>query len=417
MSSRRRQSLLRFLLWGLKAVPALLILIGVALWVWIPVQYLRAQGHAPPQSPATVIHPPATQDLQRQLDDLVKSREAIKDRLDAISLQASHVQWLLSIVLGVAGLLTLAQGLFAFFSAQNYVKQADEAVKKIEGLDAQVRSRYPMFSEIEEQRKTAFSRLAGLVRRLEVDENLYDVLDPVKRQEIFALENFAAIQFLTSADRQTGVIECLRLLGKFYQDKFKSEKRSLNTDFERAQYYFTLAVQKSNRTDISALNDLGSLMCTGNQGDKARELFEESLEVCPDQQRALFDLGTIFFDPTDARKLETALTYLKRAAQVKNWEKSPNEEMSSHVYYNLACAYSRLSGHQKDAQKNESLLGLAVKALEEAAKVAAPPQSIVEEDLKSGDLSELALSAGLSAEIQRIRESFQRGWTARASRS
>lgn len=417
MSSGHRGPLPLLVLWGLKAVPVLLILIGAALWVWAPMQHSRAQVRTPPESATTVTRPPAAQDLQRQLDDLVRSREAIKDRLDAISQQANHVQWLLSIVLGVAGLLTLAQGLFAFFSAQNYVKQADEAVKKIEALDAQVRGRYPMFSEIEEQRKTAFSRLAGLVRRLQFDENLYDVLDPVKRQEIFALENFAAIQFLTSADSQRGVIECLRLLGKFYQDKFKSEKRALHGDFERAQYYFSLAVQKSNRTDISALNDLGSLMYTGSQGDKARELFEESLEVCPDQQRALYDLGTIFFDPGDARKLEKALNYLKRAAQVKNWERSPHGEMSSHVHYNLACAYSRLSGHQHDARKKESLLGLAVKALEEAAKVAAPPQSIVEEDLKSGDLSELGHSVGLSAEIQKILESFQQGWTARASRS
>lgn len=403
----RRRFLPALLLWGLKAVPVLLILIGAALWIWAPLQYSRAKIHPPPA---------ATQELQRQLDELVKSREAIKDRLDAISQQATHVQWLLSIVLGVAGLFTLAQGLFAFFSAQNYVKQADEAVKKIEGLDAQVRSKYPMFSEIEEQRKTAFSWLAGHARRLKFDGNLYGALDSSKRQEIFALENFAAIQFLTSADSQTGVIECLRLLGRFYQDKFKNEKSAFRTDFERAQYYLTHAVQKSNRRDICALNDLASLMHWGDQDHAACELFEESLGVCPDQQRALYNLGTIFFDHTDVKKIEKARRYFEEAAQVKNWEKSPNGEMSSHVHYNLACTYSRLSGYETDAQKKENLLRLAVKALEKAAEEAAPPQPLVEEDLKSGDLSELGLNAAFSTEIDRIRESFEQGWAARTSR-
>jgi tetratricopeptide (TPR) repeat protein len=285
-------------------------------------------------------------------------------------------------VLGVAGLLTLAQGLFAFFSAQNYINQANEAVKKIEGLDAQVRSKYPMFSDIEEQRKTAFNTLAGHIRRLKVDENLYEVLDPVKRQEIFALENFAAIQFLTSADGQPGVIECLGRLGRFYQDKFKSEKMVLRTDFERAQYYFTKAVQKSNRTDISALNDLGSLLCTGKDTIAARALFEESLAVCPEQQRALYDLGNIFFDTGE---FEKALDYYKRAAETKNWEKSPDADM--------------------------------VTALKLVAEVAAPPRSIVDDDLDlaTGDLYELAQSSRFSPQVARIREAFKQGWSIRAS--
>lgn len=328
----RRRFLPASLVWGLKAAPIRLILIGAALWIWAPLHYSRARIQPAAQTPVLATQPPATPELQRQVDELTKSREAIKDRLDAISQQATHVQWRLSIVLGVAGLFTLAQGLFAFFSAQNYVKQADETVERINLLATEVRSKYPMFSEIEEQRKAAFSELESLARGLRVDENLYEKLRPLRQQKILALESFAAIQFLTSVDSPERVINCVRRLGRFYQDKFRSKKSGLHTDFDRALYYVTLAVQESNRTDISALNDLGSLMHMGGQVPEARELFEESLGVCADQQRALYDLGNTSFEEHD---FEGALRYFKRAAGAKNWERLPDRDMASYVHYNL----------------------------------------------------------------------------------
>jgi len=188
----------KWLLRGLMAVVVLLILFGAALWIWAGWQYL----HPPPnrtiavQTPTTRELPPFVSRLSIQVDELVKSREAIKERLDAISQQASQAQWLLSIVTGVAGLFILAQGLFAFFSAQNYMKQAADAVQSIKDLETEMRSKFPMFSDIEEQWKAAVSFLAGRVAKLKFTQNLYDKLIPVRRQEIFALENFIALQSL-----------------------------------------------------------------------------------------------------------------------------------------------------------------------------------------------------------------------------
>jgi len=85
----------------------------------------------------------------------------------------------------VAGLLTLAQGAFAFFSAQNYAKQADDAVrkikelgaaasadfgkqagaavKKIEALGADASARFPMLAGTERANERAFRRLAKIL--------------------------------------------------------------------------------------------------------------------------------------------------------------------------------------------------------------------------------------------------------------
>jgi tetratricopeptide (TPR) repeat protein len=435
----------KWLLWGLMAVVVLLILFGAALWIWAPLQYLHP---APPdritvvQAPTTKELPPFVSRLSIQVDELVRSREAIKERLDAISQQASQAQWLLSIVIGVAGLLILAQGLFAFFSAQNYMKQAADAVQSIKDLETEVRSKYPMFSNIDELWKAALSLLAGRAAKLKFTENLFSALIPVERQEIFALENFFAFQFLASADSQPRVIAGLRILGRFYKDKFKiecgrhrgsrsspEEMQFIRADFERAQYYFTRAVEKSNRADISVLNDLGMLLYTAieiengfeiglfNRGElesfkqDARERFKESLGVCADQQRAPYNLGNTFFDEQDFRE---ALRYFQSAAKAKNWERSPDREMSSYVNYNLACTYSRLSGNETDVGKRDDLFELALKALRESAEAAAPPRSTLDADLASGDLSELAQSSRFSPQLARIRESFERGWATQA---
>ena len=87
--------------------------------------------------------------------------------------------------------------------------------------------------------------------------------------------------------------------------------------------------------------------------------------------------------------------------------------MSSYLQYNLACTYSCLSVNEKDDRKDD-LLELALKALRESAKDAAPPPSILGPDLKSGDLSELAKSDRFSPQLARIRESFERGWATQA---
>jgi TPR repeat protein len=359
--------------------------------------------------------------LARQVEDLSQKREALKERLDAVSQQATQNQGLLSIVLLAAGLLTLVQGVLAFFGAQSYVKQADDAVQKIEtlakeerALAEEVRAKYPMFSRMEDALEAAFRRLADLSTRLNVDQNLYDQSDPFTRQEILSLEGFAAMQFLASAGRLPEVIRNLRLPGKFYADKYLSSKRTIEVDFERAFYYYSLERDKSNG-DIAALNDLGWLymeVAQPRNPDRAQDLMLESLRVNPDQQRALYNLGTITFDPQDVAKLTKAREYLERAVRTRNWEKSPNEEFASQVYYNLACTYSRLAEHSK---MKLDLLNLAATALNKAADKGGTRQEVLETDLTTGDLVALATSAVHTTQVLAIAAKFGRAWAARAS--
>jgi tetratricopeptide (TPR) repeat protein len=140
-------------------------------------------------------------------------------------------------------------------------------------------------------------RLSDLALGLDLnEENIYTGSEPFTRQEIFATESFSSIQFLTGENRNDDVTKHLRLLGRFYGGKVLSDKeKALPSDFERALYYFHLALKKSPRS-YAVLNDYGwlfSFVANPKQFELAKSYFRASLEANPAQHRALYNLGTI----------------------------------------------------------------------------------------------------------------------------
>jgi len=436
MASRRRPLIART---GLNAVPAILVAMGLLVVAAAVPQVVRAAkeltakgtGSEPASGGEEKKLQQRADDLGRQIDDLARKRDALKDKLDAISQQANQNQWLLSIVLAVAGLLTLAQGAFAFFSAQNYAKQADDAVrkikelgaaastdfgkqagaavKKIEVLGADASARFPLLAGTERANARAFQRLTEIKEQLDFFQNLYEKSDTIAQQEILSLESFAVTRFLGSDGRAHGVIGHLQLLGRFYADKYVSGGQMIEADFDRALYYYTL-VHKTSDRDISALNDLGWLhmvVAKSPELGTARKLFTESLAVNAKQQRALYNLGTMKFD---AKDLIGARGDLERAAGIENWETAPNEENRSHVYYNLACTYSRLAENEQNSEEKVKLLDLAAGALGNAAKRGGTSEKTLTGDLNpGGDLAALAANR----DPEPTKAIFREAWAAR----
>jgi hypothetical protein len=428
----------------LSVVPLTLGLIGLSLLAWSIPGILRGHTDAPvrnapaarPAAPIATDPPTRAAELQRQLEETARAREILKDRLDSISHDAATAQWLLAMVLGIAGLLTLAQGVFAFFSAQNYVKQADDAiaranqaiatalasakesaengakaVARIDELAADVRAKYPMFADIESARLEAFNQLSGLTANLDDNQNLYAESDPLMRQKIFAIESFCAIQFLTPANRSAELLGNLRLLGKFYAGKFASE-RQLSSDFERSQYYFELALEKFGRP-YTVLNDIGWLFSTVTDRvdlDRARAALEESLRRKPNQQRALFDLASIAFERGDRARLEASLGFLLQAKRQTTWEDRPNARMASHIDYNLACTYDALAELTGDAADRRQMLDRCMESFEAAAKIGGQVKAIVDSDLQGGDLSNLASSAAHADRLKTAVAMYELAW-------
>jgi len=379
--------------------------------------------------------------LSNQVDSLTKSKDDLKKQLDSVSDQASHTQWLLSVILGTVGLLALVQGLFAFFSAQNYTTQAENAIKRAkEAVDAaeaaekeakkkgddvgaKIEAKFPMLADAESALAEAFGQLGKLTPALvDSDKNVYANSDPLTRQKIFAIETISAIQFVSPVNRGKELAGKLRLLGKFYAGKFSSDGQHLQVDFERAYYYFDLAAQMSHR-GFSALNDLGWLwafVAIPPDPDKGRAHFEESLRSKPNQQRAPYNLGTMVFEKGDRKRLEEARGYLLKAKQQPNWETSPNAAMASHIDYNLACIYDALVSLEADPAVKSSLLDECARWLEQAATVGAQPKDLLEGDLKPGDpkkedLINLGTSQAHAGILRGILEKYEAAWRRNAT--
>jgi hypothetical protein len=96
-------------------------------------------------------NPPQLSDSKSDIDDRVKD---LRGKID-------DLKWILTMILGAAGLFTIAQGAVAFFTAQTFVKQADDAVKRVQEVAIDAERRYPIFSRAEEARREAYRALAA----------------------------------------------------------------------------------------------------------------------------------------------------------------------------------------------------------------------------------------------------------------
>jgi hypothetical protein len=174
---------------------------------------------------------------------------------------------------------------------------------------------------------------------------------------------------------------------------------------------------------FSALNDLGwlwSFVAIPPQPDKGRACFEESLRTVPNQQRALYNLGTMAFEKGNKARLEEARGYLLKAKEHPNWETTPNPAMASHVDYNLACVCDALVSLETDPTVKSSLLDECAKCLEQAAAVGAQPKELLDGDLKPGDkekedLINLGASQAHAGILRGILDNYEAAWRRNAS--
>ena len=318
--------------------------------------------------------------------------------------KVDELKWVLTVLLGAAGLFTIAQGAAAFFTAQTFVKQAEDAVKRVQDVASDAERRYPVFSKAEEARRDAYRALAATFYGDGLDwrDSLYDQMAVVDRQRLLSVERFVGLEFIAIAENDAEYAANLRRLANFYASKYVSEGRTYRGDRERAEYYLQLA-RKATNDQFWILNDLG-LLCLElydprNTGE-ARNLFEKSYAQNPRQQRALYNLAVMATYENPPRWAEAA-RWLETALQERLWERAETPEMTCNVYYNLACARARLG------QFDECLA-----SLENAARIGRVRTRTVERDanLPDGDLYELAqhADAGKRRRFEGLRDELSR---------
>jgi hypothetical protein len=303
----------------------------------------------------------------------------LKDRVD-------ELKWILEMIVGTAGLFTIAQGIAAGFSAKSFSDQA-------EGILADAKSRFEIFQLLEARRVSATGYLAGLEGSLSSSSPLHDADEGFNwqrkfyekmllatRENLLSVEHIFPYVVVGKTDPANVYARNLRYLAQFYWAKFVYEReRGLGylEDIERARYLLEQA-EETIGTVFYLLNDKGNIqleyykvlkahkkpkdpsrqLSEADQKelqdalDAARQCFEQSLQLQKKQMRAYYNLAFVArtraddadsnSSPTKNELLQQAIRYSNQGLQFENWERKPVKDYRCLALYNLGCYYALL---------------------------------------------------------------------------
>ena len=337
-----------------------------------------ADGHLPPE----------------QVKDCEKKAVAVTSLDDLIKSRIDELKWILTLIGSIAAFFVIAQSAAAFFSALLYTNNAEKSLKQIGEIEADIKSRYPVFSAVEEQRNLALIDLAQEVKSgsraqdpaadptetldYGYRKNIYGSLELKKRQRLLSVESFASIDLHPGPLSAEAYPDYLRYFAFFYQSKFEFEKTAGFASFgdlERAELYFQLAIEKSGgdftlRNDLAVLcmDMLRAIFDRGRHPDagtlvahyrtEALEQLNASLHTEKRQMRVHYNLAVLAAlygekrdseNPVDAKKRHYAeaiqeLTLALDPAQTR-WQRSvAGDTVKSIVWYNRGCYRAWLLG-------------------------------------------------------------------------
>ena len=327
-------------------------ILSIAIWILCDSAHAGTSPVPPPPSAAASI-------------DFVKERLELYDR------RARDLQWLLAALLATGALFTLLQGVFAFFSVQNFNAQAEAGLHRAE---EEVRRQFPIASKMEEALDEALRLLEIHFQDANWYEKLYHDLRDDKRQEILFYEKvIAGFTSLNVPKLAKRLGRSFRGLGCFYTSKFLDAggrrlrpgdelgqwvARQAQDDLERARFYLRLAI-KRNDQDFAAMNMLGyiALECLRPPDpDEARWQFRSSHDIQPNQQRAHFNLANIAYNIDHDHN--AAIGFYREALVADQWEHDPRPENVFYIKLNLACVLACKWHLEHTAASAEEALGL-----------------------------------------------------------
>jgi tetratricopeptide (TPR) repeat protein len=383
-----------------QVLPAFLIVVGTAVLLFAISQWWVAQS--------AQLHDERLVDILRT----GKGEEYFNAKVELLNKRAEDVRNLLVYLLAIAGFVTAAQGLFAYFNVQNFTKQADAAVTDLEEIRKsaeeaesqgqerlrQIQLKAPVFAQMDCVIEDAVKKLALLFQDPDGLVDLYDKIGHIDRQRIMYYEtSVAGLESVELARFKPALASIYRGLCVFYAAKYFSQRQAaknaarpepVSDDLHRARMYAELA-REQNLNVFCIENDLGWVESKEGQLAVAEEHFNRSLALHPTQQRAGTNLGIVYIKQ---KKYGDAVLVLRRALAARYWEVT-KETLRSRPCYNLACALTRVA--EIDVAKRAELLDEACCLLEEAINydTTGMQSSFQDDTAEAGDLGLLQNSA------------------------
>lgn len=405
--------------------------------------------------PAGAADNPPTPPNQAQVDALKAEVRDLSEQAETLKQREEDLKWVLGFILGAAALFALAQGVSAWFSAESFNKQAEQslkkansAAKKIEKRATELQEKYPLFSEEERRRKQAFDDLERIFKEAspvqKPDEgfnwqrNYYTKMPLLERQKLLSTERFISYEIAGKKDPDDVYARRLRRLALFYWSKFIYERKHGSgnySDIDHAEYLINLAIERIGRA-FYLLNDLGNIYIERHRAfadaipvaqsngasaaqlkgilDQAKEEFLGSIEAQKNQLRAYFNLSFIFMlDAKSAlkinlredaiRNLRDAIKYLRAGLKYPNWENEPVIEYCGSAIYNLACCYARLFKlYEHKPQWSKAAVKACETVLRKAARIgmSSPDDVKTDFDTEDGDFFPIVHNATPEVKIR-----------------
>lgn len=371
---------------------------------------------------------PETEALEKQLQEL-------KNEADGLKTKEDDLKWILGLIITVAGLFTIAQGVAAWFNAQSFTQQAEKML-------AEAKARFSVFSMLQERRDDAYTKLTNLEQALALsspvnspDEGFdwrrrfYEKIPLKLRRELLSAEQIFPYEVIGQNEPADVFARNLRRMAQFYWSKFIYE-RDWGTghlaDLEHAQYLLDLAMRKIGSV-FFLLNDTGNIQielykfysstrpATPTAADLAeserllgcaRRSFEDSIQAQRHQLRAHYNLAFIEAELStsgaEEQRLKKAIAFLNDGLQYANWERSPVIEHTCEAYYNRACYYAKLSQWDRSGDAE------CIAALREASEVGMVPPLDVEHDFNASDGDFYGFFQNATAETQGLLMALKR---------
>lgn len=391
-----------------------------------------AQSGTKPSAPSNPVQ--ASSSVNASSGSAEKSGEPVTP--DELKASIDDFKWVLTLILGVAGLFTVVQGIAAGFSAQNFQKQAEGIFANLEKLATETKARYPIFSDTEDRRKLAYEKLTQDLKKTSAigsaDEGIdwrrqfYEKMEVADRQEILSFERFVGFEFASQSEAKETFAVQLRRLAHFYWSKFICELNygsGSMADLERAEYLLMMATHKIGE-QFYLCNDLGNVRLEVLKARKKalgpdftpdakqeltasakaiKKVFEDGLLLNREQIRAHYNIAWVhgeFLDDVDG-----AIDWLKKGVHYPNWETRPVKDFQCRAFFNLACFLGRKAKTDASLTPGQEVLN----ALHRAASIGATSKKDVEKEygpegdfyylLTNGDATTQKLLASLKQQL------------------
>lgn len=290
--------------------------------------------------------------------------QIVKGKIDAYDKRAEDLQKLISFLIGLSVLYTLALGVTSYLGLQQTLLQAQETAGKMESLRREaeqelskstaragekaaevvreIRNEYPLFGYMDVSLRRIMKELLRLLPFIGWSDQLYGKLTAQQRQEILFYEKtVAGLEFFDLRSVRKDVSKIYDGLGNFYALKFKHEApHNSSEDLERCRFYLDRAT-RVDEENIAAWNDIAFVALaleSPKNWHKARECSERSLWVDPNQQRARYNLSIVEHRGGNYAVSEGLLT---KALSMQRWQEDRYPRRIHNLYYNRACALSR----------------------------------------------------------------------------